>query len=130
VAYFACLREADAAWYSPTSGDASLLSDPALLPLVQYLSQHVDALLVVNSYGDAQTSLLLDVVQSMKLHGRAAPPAFAKGTAPQHPPLVIMDLPNLSLTQHWNGKVDGFIAPSRAVALHYDTIAHSKCATA
>jgi hypothetical protein len=129
VVYFACLRESEAASYIPSGAGPSVLTEPAVLPLAEYLSQHIDALLVVNSYGDAQTSLLLDVVQAMKRAAAGESLASAEDSASLrdwHAPLVIMDLPNLSLPKHWNGKLDGFIAPSKAAALHYDTIAHSK----
>lgn len=122
MTYFPCLAEDRASTLS-TEDLGLLLKDPSIAALVHYLSRQ-DALLVVNTFGDPQTSLLLDVVQALR-EAQTATETIA-GATPWHSPLVIMDLPNIGLPDKWHGKVDGFIAPSRAVALHPATVRHGE----
>jgi hypothetical protein len=99
-----------------------------MTPLAQYLSQRVDALLVINTYGDTQTSLLLDIVHAMRstqqMSSEDRAPILGTAATVWHPPKVIMDLPNLGLPEKWHGKVDGFVPPSRAAGLHRLTTMH------
>jgi hypothetical protein len=126
VAYFACLTKEAVESGTLPAGGAALLEDPLTAPLAQYLSQRVDALLVINTYGDTQTSLLLDIVHAMRSTQRLPVGDSVLGTAATvwHPPKVIMDLPNLGLPEKWHGKVDGFVPPSRAAGLHRLTTMH------
>ena len=126
--YFACLREQEVADFSLSGRPAGLLTEPSVLPLAQYLSQQVDALLVINTFGDAQSSLLLEVSHQLALlHGQGEGVQEEHGLGgPKdwHAPFVIMDLPNLGVPKEWHHHVDGFIAPSRAVGLHLETTSH------
>jgi hypothetical protein len=128
VAYFACLTKQAIEDGTLPAGGAALLEYPLAHPLARYLSQRVDALLVINTYGDTQTSLLLDIVHAMRSTQQMSceDSAAILGTAATvwHPPKVIMDLPNLGLPEKWHGKVDGFVPPSRAAGLHRLTTMH------
>jgi hypothetical protein len=128
VVYFACLGEQEVSNHQLEDGPA-LLAEPAVRPLAQYLSQHVDALLVINTYGDAQTSLLLEVSHQLALLHRQGEEEVQGLGDPKdwHSPLVLMDLPNLGVRREWYDRLDGFVAPSRAVGLHLETTAHGKC---
>jgi hypothetical protein len=110
------------------AGRAALLEVPLTALLAQYLSQRVDALLVINTYGDTQTSLLLDIVHAMRstqqMSSEDSAPILGTAATVWHPPKVIMDLPNLGLPEKWHGKVDGFVPPSRAAGLHRLTTMH------
>jgi hypothetical protein len=128
VAYFACLTKQAIENGTVSADGAALLEHPLTSPLARYLSQRVDALLVINTYGDTQTSLLLDIVRAMRSTQQMSSEDSAAilGTAATvwHPPKVIMDLPNLGLPEKWHGKVDGFVPPSRAAGLHRLTTMH------
>jgi hypothetical protein len=128
VAYFACLTKEAVESSTLPAGGAALLEDPLMAPLAQYLSQRVDALLVINTYGDTQTSLLLNIVHAMgstrQLSSEDSAPILGNAATVWHPPKVIMDLPNLGLPERWHGKVDGFVPPSRAAGLHRLTTRH------
>jgi hypothetical protein len=128
VAYFACLTEEAIESGTLPAGGAALLEHPLTAPLARYLSQRVDALLVINTYGDMQTSLLLDIVHAMRstqqMSSEDSAPILGTAATVWHPPKVIMDLPNLGLPEKWHGKVDGFVPPSRAAGLHRLTTMH------
>ena len=109
-----------------------LLLHPAVLPLVRYLcSGAVDVLMVVNTFGDAQTTLLLDVVLLLRTLQQPVQQQqqteqiqyykllFAEIGQPYswHLPKIVMDLPNLGLPSKWHHKLDAFIAPSRFAGL-------------
>jgi hypothetical protein len=128
VAYFACLSKEAVESGTLPAGRAALLEVPLTALLAQYLSQRVDALLVINTYGDTQTSLLLDIVHAMRstqqMSSEDSAPILGTAATVWHPPKVIMDLPNLGLPEKWHGKVDGFVPPSRAAGLHRLTTMH------
>lgn len=99
--------------------------------LAAYLRQ-VDVVLVVNTYGDAQTSLLLHTIRHMhsdnyQLNTDGLPVSrLAQSLSVSKIPRVVMDLPNLGLPTKWNGLVDAFIAPSKFVAFNTQTTEHGK----
>ena len=109
-----------------------LLLHPAVLPLVRYLcSGAVDVLMVVNTFGDAQTTLLLDVVLLLRTLQQPVQQQqqteqiqhynllFTEIGQPYswHLPKIVMDLPNLGLPSKWHHKLDAFVAPSRFAGL-------------
>jgi len=84
--------------------------------LTAFLSEETHVLLLVNTFGDPQTSLLLSIVNHLRSN--------------QHPaPSVLMDLPNLKIPAPWASVLDGLIAPSRAVGMHESTTSHGNNAT-
>jgi hypothetical protein len=127
VEYFHPLREAEAATLqkeldSP-DGDVGWLKERALSELSLFLCGQLDALLVINTYGDAQSSVMLNIVHALHTSPQERLPApFTKCT----PPIVVMDLPNLVVPYKWRDRVDAYIAPSRAVGLHTETVALGK----
>ena len=101
--------------------------------LKDFLSRKVDVLMVTNTYGDTQTSLLLNTVHELRndLCGGVADSTINNintvgdnvGKARQvRYPSVIMDLPNLGIPINWCGQLDGFVAPSKATGLHFLTL--------
>lgn len=128
MVYFACFTEgitsnSTALFNNSGSLSLCLLQHPSTAALAQHLSQRVDAIMVANTYGDAKTSLLLDLIRAMRAEASVVQ---GSGATLWHPPRVIMDLPNLGLPEEWKGKVDGFVAPSRAVGLHTFTLVHGQ----
>ena len=118
--------------------------------LSEYLSNNVDLLIVTNTFGDTQTTVLLKVVHDLRTNTRIT---VADGTSTEtnadgngnnnnnsnnnnkmnkvhYPyPLIMMDLPNLGLPGVWHGLfIDAFIAPSKATGLHWLTIQHGNFA--
>lgn len=94
-------------------------SDPDHLDihfLTAFLSEETKVLLLVNTFGDPQTSLLLKIVSHLRSN--------------QYPaPSVLMDLPNLEIPTLWASVLDGLIAPSRAVGMHASTTSHGNDGT-
>jgi len=79
--------------------------------LTAFLSEETKVLLLVNTFGDPTTSLLLKIIRHLR--------------STRHPvPVVLMDLPNLTIPDLWSGALDGLIAPSRAVGMHSSTTSH------
>ena len=118
--------------------DADTLRMPEIQAVAAYLHS-VDVLLTVNTYGDAQTSLLLFIIHAQRENNNISNTSYAtnntheatldpeSGSQPVSKirqykvwktPLIVMDLPNLGLPIQWNGRVDAFIAPSRFVAFN------------
>jgi hypothetical protein len=116
--------------------DADTLHRPEIQAVAAYLHT-VDVLLTVNTYGDAQTSLLLFIIHTQRENNNnnnknnnsnnihqmtldpnsgSLPVSKSSQSKVWKTPLIVMDLPNLGLPSHWNGRVDAFIAPSRFVA--------------
>lgn len=88
--------------------------------LVDYLTA-TDIVIICNTYGDHQTSLLLDVIHYMRISAQNEDGSM-KGTAP----LMMIDLPNLEVPNAWHQKIDALIAPSKATGLHRLSIALGK----
>ena len=79
--------------------------------LTAFLSEETKVLILVNTFGDPQTSLLVKIIHHLRTHHHPAP-------------TVLMDLPNLTIPAPWSGDLDGLIAPSRAVGMHASTTSH------
>ena len=116
VVRFACLSLTHAAQYNSEEPEHTFNSDDDIITALRsYLqSSGVDVVIATNTFGDPQTSLLLNVIHQLRT------------TTPLTGPLVLMDLPNLGIPKDWNDKVDGFIAPSRATGLHTATVTHGE----
>ena len=131
VYYFQCFEEhyAEETVYIDTNTLASrtgleLLTYPTVQALATLLAVEIDAVVVVNTYGDVRTDIVLEVVQALK----AIESLTSMGEVPGmrfprdwQAPRVLMDLPNLSIPGRWYSKIDGLIAPSRSTGLHAST---------
>ena len=114
VVRFACLSLTHAAQYNSEEPEHIFTSDDdSIAVLRSYLqSSSIDVVIATNTFGDPQTSLLLNVISSMR----------TVTTKQRTAPLVLMDLPNLLVPHAWCETIDGYIAPSRATGLHPATI--------
>lgn len=125
VRRFKCLSLGYANSHSVTAQDLQLQDASAedTPQLAAYLST-IDIAIVGNTYGDAQTSLLLDVVHLMRASNKAGGSGAMNGKVPQ----VMIDLPNLEVPSDWQHKIDALIAPSKATGLHRLSISLGKYA--
>lgn len=126
--------------YSNNNLDRRILNS-----LIMFLSNNTDVLLLINTFGDPQTTLLLKCVNYLKERNRSTTIKTTTTTTTNIidddddidddvdviilkddnvVPLVLMDLPNKDIPYEWYTMIDAFIAPSRAVAFDHSITNH------